>query len=327
MMMVYPWMGLFVAGITAFLVVIILGPYAIKLLHDLKFGQNIRQEGPQSHLGKAGTPTMGGILIISGVLAGAIAGVHRPWPTTIRWCLFLTLAYGAIGLLDDALIIMKHRSLGLKARHKLIAQLFLAGLLGIYLLQSGTIDTMQIPFTNWHLPFINPVWTFIFVVFVMVAMTNAVNLTDGLDGLGAGTSISTAIALGIMAFLEKDFALSAFAAALTGACIGFIWFNSPPAQVFMGDTGSLALGAALGALGILSGNAFFLPIVGGVFVAEALSVIIQVVSFRLTGKRVFRMSPLHHHYELGGLVESKIVIRFWIISALLAVLGLVGYGL
>lgn len=323
--MVYPWMGLVAAGITALLVVIILGPYTIRLLKDLKFGQSIRQEGPETHLVKAGTPTMGGILIIGGILAGVIAGVSRPWPTTVRWCLFLTLAYGAIGLLDDVLIILKHRSLGLKARHKLIAQILLAGLLGIYIIQSGAIDTMQIPFTNWHIPFINPVWTFIFVVFVMVATTNAVNLTDGLDGLGAGTSISTAVALGIMTFLEKDLSLSVFSAAIVGACIGFIWFNSPPAQVFMGDTGSLALGAALGSLGILSGNAFFLPIVGGVFVAEALSVIIQVVSYHFTGKRVFRMSPLHHHYELGGLMESKIVIRFWIIGAILAILGLVGY--
>jgi phospho-N-acetylmuramoyl-pentapeptide-transferase len=323
--MVYPWMGLVAAGITALLVVIILGPYTIRLLKDLKFGQSIRQEGPETHLVKAGTPTMGGILIIGSILAGVIAGVRRPWPTTVRWCLFLTLAYGAIGFLDDALIILKHRSLGLKARHKLIAQIFLAGLLGIYIIQSGAIDTMQIPFTNWYIPFINPVWTFVFVVFVMVATTNAVNLTDGLDGLGAGVSISTAVALGIMSFLEKDFSLSVFSAAIVGACIGFIWFNSPPAQVFMGDTGSLALGAALGSLGILSGNAFFLPIVGGVFVAEAFSVIIQVVSYHFTGKRVFRMSPLHHHYELGGLVESKIVIRFWIIGAILAVLGLVGY--
>src|SRR5690554_3800723 len=321
----WPWMGLIAGGITSFLSVLILGPFVIKLLTELKLGQSIRQEGPKTHLAKAGTPTMGGVLIIGGILAGVIAGVSRPWPTTVRWCLLLTLVYGGIGLLDDLLIIIKHRSLGLKARHKLLTQIFFAGLLGIYVIQSGVMDTMQFPFTNWHIPLINPVWTFLFVVFVMVATTNAVNLTDGLDGLGAGTSISTLVVLGVLAFLEKNYGLSVFAASMVGACIGFIWFNAPPAQVFMGDTGSLALGAAIGALGILSGTALFIPIVGGVFVAEALSVIIQVISFRLTGKRVFRLSPLHHHYELGGLVESKVVIRFWIISALLGILGLVGY--
>lgn len=320
-----PWVGFLVAGLTAFLTVLLLGPYAIRLLKELKFGQSIRQEGPKTHLAKAGTPTMGGVLILGGLVAGVIAGAGRPWSIPLRWCLFLTLAYGGIGFFDDLLIIIRRRSLGLKARHKLFGQIFFAGLLGIYLIQSGVMESLRVPFTPWHITLINPVLTFLFVVFVMVATSNAVNLTDGLDGLAAGTCIIAGIAMGILSILEKETGLGVFAIALAGACLGFVWFNSPPAQVFMGDTGSLALGAALGSMGLLSRTALFLPVIGGVFVAEVLSVILQVTSYRFTGKRIFRMSPLHHHYELGGLVESKVVVRFWIIGVLLALLGVVGY--
>lgn len=320
-----PWRGFLAAGATAFFSVLLLGPYLIRLLKGLKFGQSIRQDGPKSHLSKAGTPTMGGILILGGLLAGVIAGAGRPWSNNLRWSLFMTVACGAIGLADDLLIIINRRSLGLKARYKLLAQIVLASLLGVYVIRSGVMETLQAPFTPWHLTFINPALTFVFVVFVMVSIINAVNITDGLDGLAAGTSIIAGIALGILAVLEKEYSLGIFAIAMAGACAGFIWFNSPPAQVFMGDTGSLALGAALGSVTILSRTALFLPIIGGVFVAEALSVIIQVVSFRYAGRRVFKMSPLHHHYELSGMAESKLVVRFWIVAALLALLGLAGY--
>jgi phospho-N-acetylmuramoyl-pentapeptide-transferase len=320
-----PWMALTLAGATAFIIVILFGPYVISLLSKLKFGQHIREEGPKTHQSKAGTPTMGGILIVTGIVAGIIAGAGGSWSNNLRWCLFMTLCYASLGLIDDLLNIIGHRSLGLKARYKLLGQVFFAGLLGIYVIQSGAMETLMVPYFSVHLASINPVITFIFIVFTMVSMANAVNLTDGLDGLASGTTVIVGLAMGLLAILQGELGLGIFAAALVGSCLGFIWFNAPPAQVFMGDTGSLALGGALGAIGILSRTALFLPIIGGIFVAESLSVIIQVLFFKATGKRVLRMSPLHHHYELGGMLESKVVIRFWIVGILLALLGLIGY--
>jgi phospho-N-acetylmuramoyl-pentapeptide-transferase len=320
-----PWIALLVAGVTAFFVVILFGPAIIRSLSKLKLGQTIREDGPKTHQAKAGTPTMGGILVLIGILAGVLAGAGRSWSNNLRWALFITLCFGAIGLVDDLLNIIKHRSLGLKARYKLLGQVFFGGLLALYVIQAGGMETLAVPYFSVHLALINPVITFLFIVFTMVAMSNAVNLTDGLDGLAAGTSIIAGLAMGILAVFQGEYGLGVFAAALVGACLGFVWFNAPPAQVIMGDTGSLSLGAALGAIGLLSRTALFLPIIGGIFVAENLSVIIQVLFFRTTGKRVLRMSPLHHHYELGGMLESKIVIRFWIVGILLALLGLAGY--
>ena len=320
-----PWFSLMLAGTTAFIIVVIFGPSVIRLLAKLKFGQTIRTEGPQTHHKKAGTPTMGGVLVLFGITAGTIAGLGGNWSNNLRWTLFITIGYGLLGLLDDLLNIVFHRSLGLKARHKLLGQVFLAGLFGLYVVHSGVMGTLIVPYFHTHLAFINPVLTFLFVVFTMVAMSNAVNLTDGLDGLAGGTTMIAGLAMGILALLQGEMQLGIFAAALVGACTGFIWFNAPPAQVFMGDTGALALGGALGAIGILSHTALFLPIIGGIFVAENLSVILQVFSFKTRGKRILRMAPLHHHYELGGLSESKVVIRFWIVGILLALLGLAGY--
>jgi phospho-N-acetylmuramoyl-pentapeptide-transferase len=320
-----PWFSLMLAGTTAFIIVVFFGPSVIRLLAKLKFGQTIRTEGPQTHHKKAGTPTMGGVLVLFGITAGTIAGLGGNWSNNLRWTLFITISYGLLGLLDDLLNIVFHRSLGLKARHKLLGQVFLAGLFGLYVVHSGVMGTLIVPYFHTHLAFINPVLTFLFVVFTMVAMSNAVNLTDGLDGLAGGTTMIAGLAMGILALLQGEMQLGIFAAALVGACIGFIWFNAPPAQVFMGDTGALALGGALGAIGILSHTALFLPIIGGIFVAENLSVILQVFSFKTRGKRILRMAPLHHHYELGGLSESKVVIRFWIVGILLALLGLAGY--
>jgi|SRR5690554_1415012 len=322
-----PWINFLAAGLIAFLLVVLTGPYTIRLLKTIKAGQNVRSDAPRSHQIKSGTPTMGGVLILGGLAAGILTGMVRPWTPAVWWCLFITVVYGLIGFLDDLLIIIYRRPLGLKARHKLLLQIFFAALLGIYVIRSGVMDTLQVPFFAWYLPFVNPVTTLFFVIFVVVGASNAVNLTDGLDGLAAGSCVTTGLAMGILAVLAGNTALGIFAAALVGACAGFIWFNCPPAQVFMGDTGSLALGAALGTIGILSGTALFLAVTGGIFVAEVLSVVIQVLFFRLTGKRVFRMSPLHHHYELGGMVESKVVVRFWLIGALLALLGLAGYKL
>lgn len=320
-----PWFALLLAGTTAFLIVVLFGPSVIRLLAKLKFGQTVRSDGPKSHQTKAGTPTMGGVLILFGLTAGTIAGLGGNWSRNLLWTIFITLAFGGLGLLDDLLIILFHRSLGLKARYKLLGQVFFSGLFGLYVVQSGVMETLKIPYFNTHLAFINPVLTFLFVVFTLVAMSNAVNLTDGLDGLASGTTLVAGLAMGLLALAQGEVGLGIFAAALAGACLGFIWFNAPPAQVFMGDTGALALGGALGAIGILSRTALFLPIIGGVFVAENLSVILQVFSYKATGKRILRMAPLHHHYELGGLSESKVVIRFWIVSILLALLGLAGY--
>lgn len=320
-----PWMNFFAAGLTAFFLVLLAGPPVINLLKKLKAGQNVRTDAPRTHHIKSGTPTMGGVLIVGGLLAGVIAGVTRPWSPAVRWCLFITLGYGLIGFLDDLLIIIRRRPLGLKARYKLLLQVFFAALLSIYVIRSGMMESLQFPFFPWRLPLLHPLAASFFIIFVVVGASNAVNFTDGLDGLAAGSCVTAGLVMGILAVLQGETGLGIFSVALAGACAGFIWFNCPPAQVFMGDTGSLALGAALGTVGVLSGTVLFLPVAGGIFVAEVLSVIIQVLSFRLTGKRVFRMSPLHHHYELGGMVESKVVVRFWLVGVLLALLTLAGY--
>lgn len=314
-------------GLTSFLTVLLLGPSVIRLLHRLKFGQSVRQEGPQSHQKKAGTPTMGGVLIFFGMAAGLVAGVGKDWEAPLIWAFFITLAFGGIGFIDDLIIILMKRSLGLKARHKLLAQVVFAGLLGIYVVQTGALESLLIPFSSLSLPMIQPIITFLFVMFVVVGTSNAVNLTDGLDGLAAGISVIAFIALALLSLAMGQNQLAILGFAIAGACLGFVWFNSPPAQVFMGDTGSLALGAALASIAILSKTPLYLLVIGGVFVAETLSVMIQVTSFKLTGKRVFRMSPLHHHFELSGWVESKVVFRFWIVGILMAIIGVVGFYL
>jgi phospho-N-acetylmuramoyl-pentapeptide-transferase len=323
------WLGLrlLLAGLVSFITVVVLGPMVIRLLYRMKFGQSIREDGPQTHQKKAGTPTMGGVLILFGLLAGVIAGAGRNWGTQLIWAFFITLAYGGIGFLDDIIIIHTRRSLGLKARHKLLAQISFGGLLGLYVVQTGALESLLIPFSSWSLPMIQPVLTFLFVMLVTVGTSNAVNLTDGLDGLAAGTSFIASVALGVLAIGVGQPQLGVFAFAIAGSCLGFTWFNSPPAQVFMGDTGSLALGAALASIAVLSKTPLYLLVIGGVFVAETLSVMVQVMSFRLTGRRVFRMSPLHHHFELGGWVESKVVFRFWVVGIILALLGVAGFYL
>ncbi|HHZ20575.1 MAG TPA: phospho-N-acetylmuramoyl-pentapeptide-transferase [Firmicutes bacterium] len=318
---------LLLAGLFSFLTVIVLGPATIRMLHRLKFGQSIREEGPASHLKKAGTPTMGGILILLGIVVGVVAGAGRQWGLPLLWVVFITLAYGGIGFLDDLLIIIRKKSLGLKARHKLLAQVLFAGLLGIYVVHAGVMESILVPFSDLSIPMVQPIIVFLTVLFITVGASNAVNLTDGLDGLAAGNTVIAAAAMGILAIQTGQSQLGIFSFAVAGACIGFAWFNSPPAQVFMGDTGSLALGAALAGVALLSKTPLYLGIIGGVFVAETLSVMIQVAAFRLTGRRVFRMSPLHHHFELGGWMESKVVFRFWIAGILLAILGVAGYFL
>ena len=320
---------LLLAALTSFTVCLAIGPFTIKLLRRLKFGQSIRDDGPSTHLKKAGTPTMGGTMILVALVSGLL--VTRQFSIEVVWVLFLTIGFGLIGLVDDLIIIIAKRSLGLKARQKLLAQIGLAGLAAIFLIKNQIATGQLIPFTNLEMVFPNSIWGqslfFGFAVWVVVGSSNAVNLTDGLDGLAAGTTAIAALVLGALAMFQGQVGLAIFAMALTGACFGFAWYNGPPAQVFMGDTGSLALGAALGGLAIFSQMSLFLPLVGGIFVAETLSVVIQVASYKLSGKRVFRMSPLHHHFELGGMVEPQIMLRFWILGTVLGAMGILGYFL
>lgn len=315
------------AALTSFVVTLIIGPPIIKILRQMKFGQSIRNDGPQSHLKKAGTPTMGGILILLSLVVSLIA--VRTFSQEVLWVLFLTLGFGLIGFIDDFIIIIAKRSLGLKARQKLFAQLVIAGIVITFFIRNNGATGQPVPFTDYELVFPEVGWGqlifFLFALFILVGGSNAVNLTDGLDGLAAGTMAIASLFIAGLLLFQKQTDLAVFALALAGACFGFTWFNGPPAQVFMGDTGSLALGGALGGMALFGRLTLFLPIIGGVFVAETLSVIIQVISFKTTGKRVFKMSPLHHHFELGGMMEPQIVLRFWMAGVALGVLGILGY--
>jgi phospho-N-acetylmuramoyl-pentapeptide-transferase len=315
------------APLASFVASLLVGPPTIKILQRLKFGQSIRNDGPQTHLKKAGTPTMGGVMILFSLIASLIAvGVFS---REVLWVIFLTIGFGLIGFIDDLIIIVFKRSLGLKARQKIFAQLVIAGIVITVLINSDISTSQLIPFTDFKFVFPEYGWGnplfFLFALFVLLGGTNAVNLTDGLDGLAAGTMAVASLAMAGLLLLQNQTDLAIFALALAGACFGFVWFNGPPAQVFMGDTGSLALGGALGGMALFGQLTLFLPIVGGVFVAETLSVIIQVISFKTTGKRVFKMSPLHHHFELGGMMEPQIMLRFWMAGVVLGVLGILGY--
>lgn len=307
------------SALIAFAVSLLVGPRTISYLSRLKFGQQVRQDGPQTHLGKAGTPTMGGIMIILIIVLGVL--LFRPLSDHNIIMLFSTVGFAALGFFDDFIKVVAKRSLGLRAREKLVGQFGIAFLVAIYgWLRVGS--SLIIPFSQNSVTV--PLWLYLpFTVFALVGTVNAVNLTDGLDGLAAGSTAIAGTALGLIVWHLGYPDLALFAGALVGACLGFSWFNAPPAQVFMGDTGSLGLGAALGTMAILSKTTLFLPIIGGLFVIETLSVIIQVTYFRLTkGQRFFKMAPLHHHFELLGWAESKVMIRFWLISVIFAILGL-----
>ncbi|NPV52920.1 MAG: phospho-N-acetylmuramoyl-pentapeptide-transferase [Firmicutes bacterium] len=312
------------SAILAFAIALLIGPGSIRELRRLKFGQAIRQDGPRRHMAKAGIPTMGGVIILVAVAAATFAFARNVF--LVPWALFVTLGYGLIGLIDDFLIVVTRRSLGLRARQKLIGQIVIAGLLGLFVASRSELGTaVLVPFWGRQLQlglFYVP-----FAIFLVVGASNAVNLTDGLDGLAAGATAIAALAYTVIACRVGSPDLGIFAAAIAGACIGFSWFNAHPAQIFMGDTGSLALGAALGSLAILTKTELLLAVIGGVFVIETISVIIQVVYFKLThGRRIFKMSPLHHHFELSGWAEPQVVVRFWIVASIFAVLGLVISG-
>jgi len=266
---------------------------------------------------------MGGILILAALVVAVV--LTSSMESQITVALLAALGYGVIGLVDDALKIVAKRSLGLRARDKLVGQIGIGLLVALYALGQEDIGTtLVVPFSGSTLE-LHPVVFVLFSVFVMVAAGNAVNITDGLDGLAAGTTAAAALAFAVLAWLQGSPDLTGFFAAAAGACLGFAWFNAHPAQVFMGDTGSLGLGAALAAGAILTRTTLFLPIIGGLFVLETLSVILQVIYFRLTkGKRIFRMAPLHHHFELEGWSETTVMIRFWLVGTVMGLIGLLG---
>lgn len=309
---------LFTMG-AAFVLALILGPICIPILRRLKFGQQIRTDGPQGHLKKAGTPTMGGTIIL---LALSIAFLRFSDKTSDAVVLLIaTLGYGLVGFLDDYIKILFKRSLGLTARQKLFGQLLVSGIVCYLLYLGGHTTDLSIPFTDYTIEI--GWWLYVpFVVIMMLGMSNAVNFTDGLDGLLAGTSAIAFGAYTIIAMVHSEMDTAIFSAAMVGAVLGFLVFNAHPAKVFMGDTGSLGIGGGLAAAAILTKSELLILIVGAVFVLEMLSVVIQVVSFKTRGKRVFKMSPIHHHYELVGWSEWRIVVTFWFAGLVCAGLAL-----
>ncbi|MGI5920163.1 MAG: phospho-N-acetylmuramoyl-pentapeptide-transferase [Syntrophomonadaceae bacterium] len=303
-------------------IAIAMGPIMIPFLKRLKVGQNIREEGPKAHLVKAGTPTMGGIIIITAVMVASF--VMAGASTEVLTAVLIMLAFGGIGFWDDYIKVVLKRSLGLRAREKLSLQLIVGvifGLLLLYYFHRGS--TIIIPFTGG---IIDLGWFYIpFMVFVLMATSNAVNLTDGLDGLVSGITFVVAAAYGLVCVMTSHFNLLIFTGAVAGGCLGFLFFNRYPARVFMGDTGSMALGGAIAAVAALTNTELALILIGGVYVIETLSVILQVLSFKLTGKRLFLMSPIHHHFELKGWHETRVVKVFWLAAVGFAILGIASF--
>jgi phospho-N-acetylmuramoyl-pentapeptide-transferase len=330
-----------VASLTALFLVLLLGPWMIERLRRLQIGQYIREEGPQSHKAKAGTPTMGGVLILTGILVPTLL-----WSDLTNrnvWIVVLaTLAFAAIGFWDDYTKLARKRNLGLSARQKLLLQLVVGLALGATVVWLALLEPQHYS-TRLPLLFFKMVrpelsWLYaLFAALVVVFASNAVNLTDGLDGLAIGTTLVAAAAFTVLTYVSghRVFAeyldllflptvgeLTVFCGAMVGASMGFLWWNCYPAQIFMGDVGSLSLGGALGTVAILTKQELLLFVVGGLFVVEALSVMLQVAGFKLTGRRIFRMAPLHHHFELQGWTEPQIIIRFWIVAFVFALFAL-----
>jgi phospho-N-acetylmuramoyl-pentapeptide-transferase len=335
------------AGITAFLISIVFGNWVIRKLISMKFGQPIRSKEEvhklfELHGSKKGTPTMGGILLVGAVVISTLLWA-RPENPFVWLVLFSTVFLGGIGFYDDWLKVTKKTSVGISSRLKFALQCVLAGVVTIFFLAnpnpkvSEIAQQLFIPFSKEPLVFSLGWGTFIFYLLVIVGTSNAVNLTDGLDGLATGCTATVAATYAVLVYLAGNITaakylnvpfvvysgeLTVLCVALLGACLGFLWWNAYPARVFMGDTGSLAIGGMLGAVAICCKQELLLVIVGGVFVIEAMSVILQVASFKLTGKRIIKMSPLHHHFELSGWKENTVIVRFWIMSVLFALLGL-----
>jgi phospho-N-acetylmuramoyl-pentapeptide-transferase len=325
------------ASLTAFFICFFLGPWVIERLTQMQVGQYIRDDGPQSHLGKAGTPTMGGVLILAAITLSTLLWSDLTDP--FIWIALLVLVgFGAVGFMDDYLMQIKKQSKGLSVRGKLLLQAGVALLAGIWVYLTPNFSTeVTVPFFKTVTPDLG--WGYIvFAMLVIVGASNAVNLTDGLDGLAIGPVIIAATTYMVFAYtaghvkianyLQITYVpgcgeLAVLCGAMAGAGLGFLWFNAYPAQVFMGDTGSLSLGATLGVIAVITKQEILLALVGGLFVIEALSVIFQVGFFKMTsGRRIFRMAPLHHHFELKGWPEPKVIVRFWIIAIALALLAM-----
>jgi phospho-N-acetylmuramoyl-pentapeptide-transferase len=327
-----------IAGaVTAFIIVLILGQVFIRLMRYYQIGQVVRDDGPATHLAKQGVPTMGGLLILTAITIGTLLWARLD--NSLVWLgLFVTLFYGSIGAIDDLRKIRKNNSKGLSARWKLILQVLGASVVGMFIfLHPGFDGHLSLPFLKNIRPDLS--WFYIiFAIIVIVGASNAVNLTDGLDGLAAGPTVVTSAVYLVFSYLAGHVVLAEylqipyvagsgelaiFCGTIFGACLGFLWFNAYPAQMFMGDVGSLAIGGALGSIAIIIKQEFLLAIVGGVFVMEALSVIMQVGYFKMTnGKRIFLMAPFHHHFEKKGWHEPKVVVRFWIVSIILGLVAI-----
>ncbi|WP_223700319.1 phospho-N-acetylmuramoyl-pentapeptide-transferase [Sutcliffiella deserti] len=310
------------AIVMSFLITVLLSPIFIPFLRRLKFGQSIREEGPQSHQKKTGTPTMGGLMILLSVVVTTLVITGQFAETSVETylLLFVMVGYGLLGFLDDFIKVVLKRNLGLTSLQKLIGQVIIAVVFYLVFIQFEFSTAVSIPGTaiSFDLGF----FYVLFLIFWLVGFSNAVNLTDGLDGLVSGTAAIAFGAFAILAWNQSQFEVSIFSVAVVGALLGFLVFNAHPAKVFMGDTGSLALGGAIATVAVLVKLEIILIIIGGVFVLETLSVIIQVLSFKTTGRRVFKMSPLHHHYELVGWSEWRVVVSFWTVGLLCAMLGI-----
>ncbi|MGM0919817.1 MAG: phospho-N-acetylmuramoyl-pentapeptide-transferase [Bacillota bacterium] len=308
--------------IMGFLISVLISPIFIPFLRRLKFGQSIRDEGPKSHQKKSGTPTMGGIMIILSVIVTTLVMSYKFAEPSVEMylLLFVMFGYGLLGFLDDFIKVVMKRNLGLTSKQKLIGQIIIAVIFYIVFKQYGFSSEIRIPGTDFSFDL---GWAYvILIIFMLVGGSNAVNLTDGLDGLLSGTAAVAFGAFAVLAWNQSQYDVAIFSVAVVGAVLGFLVFNAHPAKVFMGDTGSLALGGAIVTVAILTKLEILLVLIGGVFVIETLSVIIQVISFKTTGKRIFKMSPLHHHYELTGWSEWRVVVTFWTVGLVFAVLGI-----
>ncbi|HJA29229.1 MAG TPA: phospho-N-acetylmuramoyl-pentapeptide-transferase [Candidatus Olsenella pullicola] len=333
----YPTYQVFLAVGIAALVTGLLMPLFIRLMRHEGVGQQIRADGPQRHLVKQGTPTMGGLIILVGMLVST--ALIAQWTPGLILAVTVTLLTGSLGLLDDIESVAHGRSLGLTPSQKMAGLILISVSFCLVAVNvCGVVPAVRFPggfsidlgvltttFTLGDIPVSVPWLYVVFVFLLMAGLSNAVNLTDGLDGLAGGCTMVVMLVMAMVAFRYNELDLAIFAGAIAGACVGFLWHNCYPATIFMGDTGSLALGAAFAALAVLTKTEVTSLIMGGLFIAEALSVMIQVASFKLTGRRVFLMAPIHHHFEKKGWAETKVVIRFWIVSAAFAALGFALY--
>ena len=334
----FPTYTIFLTAVLALVVIAAMSPFWIRLLKSRGIGQNVRVDGPQGHLLKEGTPTMGGVLILTTVIITFLLMGRLDKVTVIA--LTVMIACGLLGLADDVSKVLRERSLGVTARYKLLALSVISIVVGLLAVNyAGLSSNVAVPLTDASLAMgryafsitvadtsISVPWIYlVFLIVLIVGTANTVNLTDGLDGLAAGTVTIVMLAYAGIAFRQGQLDLAIFAAAIGGACIGFLWYNSFPADIFMGDTGAIGLGGAIAGMAIATKTELLLMLIGGIYVIEGLSVIIQVAVFRLTGNRVFKMAPIHHHFEILGWSETKVMIRFWIVTGVLAGAGFALY--